>query len=235
MQQLANLLAAIGALLIVLQRKTSMLTRQVGLLGLAAVVILTAIRLSGTLAQSYNPARAFLQTMAVLAIALCWSLRALAGRPAWRQITVRVLAASSIAVLLTTAGGLAGAALNAGTAANLANSGGDYEQFYMTSPELAAASWLGKAARPGQLVYADRYGELRLFAMNGYRPGILSDITPLTLDQHAWVYASRANVADRVANSYLSNQSAAYAFPFGFLNANYNAVYTDGFSEVFHR
>jgi uncharacterized membrane protein len=234
-QQLANLLAAIGALLIVVRRKTPVLMRQVGLLGLAAVVILTAIRLSGSLAHFYNPARAFLQTMAVLAITLCWSLRGLAGRAAWRQITIRVLVAASIAGLLTTAGGLAGAALNAGTAANLANSGEDYEQFYMTSPELAAAGWLGRAALPGQLVYADRYAELRLFAVSGYRPGILSDITPQTLDQNAWVYASRANAADRVTQSYLSNQYAAYAFPLRFLNSNYNIVYTDGSSEVFHR
>jgi uncharacterized membrane protein len=234
-QQSANLLAAIGALLIVLRRKTPVLMRQVGLLGFGAVVILTSIRLSGSLAQFYNPARAFLQTMAVLAIALCWSLRGLAGRAAWRQITIRVLAGASIAVLLTTAGGMAGAALNAGTSANLANSGGDYKQFYMTPPELAAAGWLGRAAQPGQLVYADRYAQLRLFAISGYRPGVLSDITPQTLDQNAWVYASRVNVADRIGISYLSNQSAAYAFPFGFLDANYNTVYSDGSSEVFHR
>ena len=234
-QQLANLLAAVGALVIVVQRKTPVIARQVGLLGLAAVLILTAIRLSGTLAQSYNPQRAFLQTMTVLGIGLCWSLRLLAGRPRWRQIGVLVLAAASMAVLLVTAGGLSGAVLGSGAGTNLANSGGDYQQFSMTAPELASASWLGRAARPGQLVYADRYGELRLYAMNGYGPGILSDITPLTLDQHAWVYASSTNVVDGFTNSFLAGQSATYAFPFGFLRANYDTVYTDGTSEVFHR
>jgi len=234
-QQLANVLAAVGALLTVFSRKVSVIARQVGLLGLAAVLILTVVRFSGTLAESYNPERAFLQTMMVLAITLCWPLQALARRPKWRQTTVLALTAACVTVLHVTAGGLAGVVLGGGTATNLANSGGDYDQFYMTTPELASASWLGRSARPGQLVYADRYGQLRLFAMNGYRGGMLSDITPLTLDQHAWVYASRTNVTDRSARVLFNNQSVQYAFPFGFLGANYDTVFTDGSSEVFHR
>ena len=145
------------------------------------------------------------------------------------------IGAASLAILLASNSGLAAVALGGGTKTNLANSGLDYEQFDMTTPELASASWLIDAMRPGQLVYADNYGQLRIFAVAGYPPTLLTDITPLTIDQHAWVYATRTNVVDKQAASYFDNQGIFYAFPFSFLDANFDIVYTDGSSEVFHR
>ena len=71
--------------------------------------------------------------------------------------------------------------------------------------------------------------------MRGIRSGTLGDITPLTLDQHAWVYASQTNVVDGTARTVFGDDSATYAFPARFLELNYDTVYTDGTSEVFHR
>jgi hypothetical protein len=128
-----------------------------------------------------------------------------------------------------------GAALGGGTSANLANSGAAFEYFYTTTPEFAAAQWLGKFALPGQLIYADEYGQLPLVAATGIQRGLIVDLTPKTLDQHAWVYASRTNVLNGRAFAFYSEHIASYVFPADFLLANYNLVYTDGSSEVFHR
>lgn len=231
--QLVNVVAALGALFLALRRDSSALRRQVGLLGFATLAILLLVRLSATAAAAYNPDRAFLQALVVLGIGLCWVMEWLSGVTKWRQVTVVAVAAAAIAVLVASNSGLAGAALGGGTGTNLANSGGDYSFFDMSAPELAAASWLGKAAPPGQLIYADRYAQLRLLAMNGSRAGMLSDVTPLTLDQHAWIYADRTNVVERTGMAFFDNESASYAFPFPFLDANYNLVYSDGTSEVF--
>ena len=234
-QQLTNLLAAVGALLIMLRRKASVMAWQVALLALAALVMLTLIRLSGTLAQFYNPERAFLQMMVVLAVTLCWPMQELAGR--WRRLqpVIVAVAVGSLVVFFASAGGLLGALFNGGTATNLANSGTDYQLFYMTTPELAAATWVGKTAPASELIYADPYGQLRLLAENGYRRGVFGDITPLTIDQYAWIYASRTNIVDKTARASLGNDSTTYAFPIRFLDLNYDTVYTDGSSEVFHR
>ena len=233
--QLTNLLAAVGAILLMLWRRTAIIARQTGLLAFATLLILVVTRLSGTLNQLYGQERAFVQSMVVMAVALCWPLERLAGRRRWQETGMLAIAAASLALLLVSTSGLAGTVLGGGTATNLANSGQDYEQFDMTAPELASASWLIDAARPGQLIYADRYGQLRVFAVAGYPPGLVTDITPLTIDQHAWVYASRTNVINRRAASYFDNQVIFYAFPFQFLQANFDTVYTDGSSEVFHR
>jgi hypothetical protein len=233
-EQLANVVAAVGASLMVLRRKTSIITRQVGVLALVTTLLLTVIRFSGTLAAAYGQERAQLQGLVLLSITLCWAIRGLAG--GWRSRQARVLAvtAACLAVVLANTSYLVGAVLGGGTSASLANAGAAYEYFYTSTPELASAQWLGGAVRPGQLVYADEYGQLRLAAVTGLQDGLILDITPQTLNQHAWVYASRTNIIDTRGFALFNNHPVTYVFPVSFLNADYDLVYTDGSSEVFH-
>jgi uncharacterized membrane protein len=235
-EQLVNLVAALAALCLVLSKKSSVLARQVGLLGLGTLVLLAALRFSSTAAAAYNPERAFVQALVVLAVGLGWSFQTLA--PAGRRRRLIALVASSaavLAILIANSSGLVDAAFGSGTDTNMANSGADYNEFDMSTPELAAASWLSREAPPGQLIYADEYATLRLLAIMGNRPGMVPDITPLTINSQAWIYASRADVANRTAVSYFDGQYSYYAFPFGFLNANYDLAYTNGTSEVYYR
>src|SRR5262249_16951469 len=78
LQQLVNLVAAVGALCLVLRKKSSVLARQVGLLGLGTLALLAVLRLSGTAAAAYNPERAFVQALVVLAGGLGWAFNSLA-------------------------------------------------------------------------------------------------------------------------------------------------------------
>ena len=82
-------------------------------------------------------------------------------------------------------------------------------------------------------MYADRYGELRLNTQTSISRGLLNDITPQTLDQNAWVYASRVNIVDGQTRQLFDNHTVTYVFPVGFLDANFSVVYTNGSSEVF--
>ncbi|MGH3259205.1 MAG: hypothetical protein ACRDOU_28030 [Streptosporangiaceae bacterium] len=233
--QLAYLLAGLGTVLAALRRKTPPLARQLALLSAGSLVLLGLIRMSGTIANAYNQERAFVQAMAVVSVTMCWGLQ---GAAAWlrqRSAVLAIAATVALGVIFINVSGLANAVLGGGTATNLADSGEDFERFYMTAPELTAAAWLGQQVRPGQLVYADRYASLRLAAVNGMAQGVLADITPRTLNRHAWVYASQTNVIDRSARNEFENETVVYAFPIGFLEANFDTVYTDGFSEVFRR
>jgi uncharacterized membrane protein len=237
-QQICYLLGAVGALLMVVRRKASELTRQIGLLGLSTMIFLVLIRVSGTLAVAYNQDRALLQAMPILAIPVCWALQSLVGQRKRYGDRARVLAAGSLASLFIGSSGLLGIALGGGVATNLANSGEDYERFYMATPELAAAQWLGGKIRNGQLLYADRYAQLSLVAMTGIGSDsdtLIGDITPLTLSSHAWIFASQTNVVDGRARALFDNHTVTYTFPEQFLVTNYNLVYTNGSSEVFNR
>lgn len=234
-EQLANVLAALGAFLLVVRRDTTAIARQIGLLAIAATVLLTLIRLSGTLAAAYGQERAQLQGLVVLAITLCWTMQSLAGWHRVRTTLVPALGAVCLAVVALNTSYLANATLGGGVSANLTNSGAAYEDFYKSTPELAAAQWLGKTRKPGQLVYADEYAQLPLEAMTGIQDGLILDVTPETLNQHAWVYASRTNVTDGRAIGLFNNHLATYVFPSSFLENYYDRVYTDGSSEVFYR
>ena len=243
-QQLANLLGVIGALMMVFWRKTPVIARLIGVFSLATLLILSVVRLSGTLAQEYNPERAFLQASVVVAITLCWSIRVVTdylkrlkarGTRDRLQQFIFVSVAISLGVLLVGNSGLAGALLGGGTATNLANSGEDFERYDITSPELSPAIWLGQHASKNQLIYADRYAQLPLVAMIGLPRALLPDVTPETLDRHAWIYADTTNITDGRARVLFQGHFVTYVFPLAFLKANYDTVYTDGSSEVFHR
>jgi hypothetical protein len=255
-QQVIYLLAAVGALFLVLRRKVPLFGRQIGLLTLGTLFFLLTIRLSGTLATFYNSERALLQAMIFLDIPLFWCLQAFAGQrrtsagqreaPAdqgktsagqrkMRQAAALIAGAALIAVIFSASNGLTGAVLGGGTASNLANSGDDYNQFYRTVPELASASWLGAHVRKGELVYADEYGQLPLVSTTGIVSGLMLDVTPGTLSSQAWVYASRTNTLVGQGHASFKGHSVSYVFPARFLNGNYNLVYTNGSSEVFHR
>ena len=235
-EQLLNLLAGVCALILVLRRKAPVILRQIGLLGLAGMVILILTRLSGTIAQEYNPERAFLQMMLVLAVGICWLFQRMTER--WKRARPVILAvgAVSFGLFLAASSGLSGVAFGGGTPANLSDSGNDYQQFVKTTPDLAAAAWVNQAAPANQLIYADNYAKLLLNTVASNRPGIIDGITPETIDQHAWIYATSVNVIDDIVRSLSVNQLCdVYAFPRGFLMSNFNLVYTNGSSEVFHR
>ena len=106
----------------------------------------------------------------------------------------------------------------------------------MNSQDLAAASWVDQNAPIGQFIYADHYAQLRLDTVAGpNRPGVFDAITPQTLDQHAWVYATSVNLKYKTVRSLVGTDETSYAFPSRFLDSNYDVVYTNGTSEVFHR
>ena len=115
LQELANLLGAIGAVLMVLRRRASVITWQVGLLALAAVLMLTLIKLSATLADFYNWERALLQAQVVLSITLCWSMQLLAARRKRHHDHILTVAAASFTVMLICFSGLADVAIGQGT------------------------------------------------------------------------------------------------------------------------
>ena len=67
-QQGINALAVLSSLLFALRRKGGRLLRIMGTMGLASLFVLTASRLSGTLAADYNSSRLFLQCLFILAL-----------------------------------------------------------------------------------------------------------------------------------------------------------------------
>jgi hypothetical protein len=175
------------------------------------------------------------QALIPLAVALAWLVQRAARATRRLGPVVDVGVALALGVVLLNTSGLAGAALGR-PATNLGSSGEDYERYYTTRPELAAADWL-RTSRPVRsgVLYADRYGQLRLISQRVPTTGLLLDVTPGTLDRDAWIYASRVNVVDGRARGFVGSRYATYRFPSRFVEDHWNTVYANGTSEVFNR
>jgi uncharacterized membrane protein len=118
---------------------------------------------------------------------------------------------------------------------NFYNAGEHYNRFYVTAPEVAGAEWLASVQPAGALTYADLYGQLRLFGYGDVRGVMLTDVTPLTVDQASWVYGTRENVVEHIARANAAGQTIHYRWPADYLRSQLGVVYTNGTSEVFHR
>jgi hypothetical protein len=169
-----------------------------------------------------------------LAVVLAWTAQS-ATRWARRLGPLVVVAvAVALGVVAVTTSGLAGPALDR-PLTNLAGRGEDHERFYVTRPELASADWLRAARYRGGLLYTDRYGQLRVISQRVPTDGLLLDITPATLGQHAWIYASAVNTIEGRARGLTGDRYATYRFPSRFIADHWNTVYANGSSAVYHR
>ncbi|MEO3784330.1 hypothetical protein ABGB12_13425 [Actinocorallia sp. B10E7] len=243
-QQFGNLLGLLGALILVSKRNSPGAIRVIGLLSVPALTLLALFRLSGTFAASYNQGRAQLQAMILLAVPMFWLLHRLPGRlerfarsrdDQFLDRLIRTTAAGALLTIFLNTTGFVGTFFGGGTSTNLTSSGEDHDRFYIQGPELAGAEWMGSRVALKELVYADRYGALRLYAMTQIKDRLITDITPRTLHRTGWIYAGRSNTVDERTRSLVDNRLAVFNFPTAFVQSHYNLVYSNGYSGVYRR
>jgi uncharacterized membrane protein len=236
--QLMLIFGALGALVLTIRRRGPPLAREIGILALSLVGGLAVIRFSGTVAEAYNQTRALLQALILLTIPAAWSAQAIADAVRRRRHPRRLMpvlagvTALALALVFAYQTGLTALVSGGGTSLNVSQSGEDFERQYMTPAELAAASWASNQST-NQLLYADRYGQLRVALTSGR--AALTDLTPETIDRNAWIYGTRTNTVLGRARGQIGSTAALYQWPSGFLDAYFNPVYANGDSRVFHR
>jgi uncharacterized membrane protein len=235
-EQLANAVAALGVIALALRRRERrQSSAALGALGVATLGLLVAIRLSGTVAVAYNQQRLLLQSMALLAVAIGFAADWLARRLRVLGGAVYPLAGVALVALFLWSTGALTPLAGGGYPANLYDRGEAFERYSVSAPEAAAAAWLGDAAPKGAPIYADRYAQLRLIEFAGRGSSFLTAVTPATLDQHAYVFASRANLVDGRARDGVGLQYSSFRFPAGFLAAYYDRPYANDQTAVYRR
>ena len=235
--QLLLAFGVIGAIAMTLDRgrrdraRPNRSVRHVGVLALATVGVLALVRFSGTAAAAYNQQRALLQSLILLSLPAAWLAQRFVGRLRAAGPPVAIAMALGLSLLFAYQSGATSALTGGPTSLNLAQSGEDFEREYTTPAELAGARWASNESQRA-ILYADRYGQLRLFESTGRVA--LTELTPLTLDHYGWVYGTRTNTVLGRARGQVGNFASTYQWPRAFLNWHFNTVYTNGESEVFH-
>jgi uncharacterized membrane protein len=237
-QQSINGLAAIGVLVFAFRRRSHLLSRMLAALGLASLVVLVASRLSGTLAADYNSSRLFLQCLFILAILEAALIDAVVTRLVSLPRASLVLFGGLSLVLLIAFVGNSGldAPITGGyPPLILYNDGTDYPAYYATAQDKATVQWLAAAVPRKRVIYADYFGQLRLDQFTSLRKAVFNDVTPRTIDQHAWVFASTSNIVDHLTWGETNSGLVDFVFPASFLNEYYDVVYSTGSTSIFHR
>lgn len=235
LQQLMNVLLAAATLIVVLSRSTPARVRTVAAFAFAGLCFLLLIRLSGTVAQVYNQERVLVQALVPLGIAGGWLAMKISDERRWLARTMPVALAAWIGITLLFTSGFTSGAFSGGGRANVAPAGEDAERFVFTRHEVAAATWLAATRPDDELLYADRYGQLRMLSVRGGTDNYLTQITPGTLDREAWVYGSEANVIHGRTRDLRGQDFATWTFPEAFLDDHFNTVYANGRTKVFNR
>ena len=237
-QQLIDFLAVIAALVYAFRRRGDPLTRLIGAAGIASLFVLTASRLSGALAADYNSSRLFLQCLFILALLEAGFLELAAKRFKSRSWPGFALFGSFSLLLLVAFVGnthLTAPVTGANPPLILYNNGQDYAGFYPSTQEKATAQWLAAVVPPQRVIYADYFAELRLDQFSNLRNAVFNDVTPRTLDQHAWIFASTTNVVDHLTWGSTNSGIVDFVFPAPFVDTYFNVVYSTGSTEVLHR
>ncbi len=91
-----------------------------------------------------------------------------------------------------------------------------------------------QTGEPDSIVYTDRYGKLRLWVGSTIGGDSIIDVlTPRTLDQNAYVYASEANVRGGRGRGAIGPDYAVYRFPTRFLDATKSTIYSTGATRIY--
>jgi hypothetical protein len=202
---------------------------EVAILGLALLAFLAVIRVSGTVAGSYNADRAQLQAAIVLAVALGLAAEGIMKhlRLGWLALVAALLA------ILFNGIGETDVVSGGDPPVLLANAGTGYDYFVISDGELSAAAWLADQSDHRPLIYTDDYGVLRLPATPPDAPTPQTWLTPATLSLSAWVYTPAYAVLDNRAYGSIDGDNTTYRFPAAFLGAVDNVVYSDPTARVY--
>lgn len=237
--ELMLVFAVIGAVWLTFRRRrVSSLGNHLGVLAISTVGILALIRISATVASSYNQTRALAQSLLLLSLPAAWLGQMLfdrtrSARGARRTSSgIAGLLALTFPLMFACQSSLSAVLTGGGTLLNISQRGEDFQRQYMTAAELAGASWAAEMSQR-RLLYADPYGQLRLNATSG--AVALNQVTPRTLDRHAWLYGSHTNTVLGTARGEANSVTAVYAWPKSYLDAYYDTVFSDGDSKVYHR
>ena len=205
--------------------------RELALLGVVILAFVGAMRVSGVAAEAYNQERAQIHAAAVLSVGL--ATVAAWGLARRRRVTLGVLAVG-LMVVFASSSGLVALVGGGEMPANLMNRGDAAERFAVTDAEVATAEWLAAHRETDSIVYTDRYGKLRIWAGTSIGDNSIVDaLTPATLDEGAYVFASEANVRGGRARGAIGQDYAVYAFPRAFLDATKATVFSTGSTRIY--
>jgi uncharacterized membrane protein/GT2 family glycosyltransferase len=224
-------MGAAGALLWGVHRRFSQRRLELSLLVAAAPALFVLGHIMPQVAKFYNITRMNEHMLLLAALPAVLAFAWLFDR--YLAVLRKPVIAAALVTSFAIAAGLVAQLAGGNPAANLNNYGSDYQRFYPTDTDMAAARWLAGTRKDGEIVYADRYAALRLTSLTNVKQNFFSDVTPESISQPAYVYADRTNIVDDTAMASYNGKTVLYQFPRYFLDSHKDLLYSNGQAEIY--
>ena len=195
-------------------------------LGIASVILGLVVRVSSTLAPFYNPERAAIQIALVLIIPSAIGLQHLLLRGNISQLFFAVPTVFFFIIILLTSSSLDGY-LTGGDVTRISEAQTKYSPFIISNSERYASEWVSKNLPYPDFIQTDSRGFLAL--LQNQRTARLANLDPYSLSSRSYIYAANSNINGKIARSRL-----VYPFPFDFINAHYDVIYSSDRSRIYH-
>lgn len=204
-------------------------------LGIAFLILLAVLRLSGTVAAYYNPERGALNAAFVLLPLVALLIQNIANKRGIIRTTFFVLWQGAVTVSLSTALGVHIMLFGGSPPASIANFGEEYERLYILPAEYETAKWLGNLRVKDKLIYTDRYGFIALTSIDrSLFPFSSKIIIPQGVDQSGMVYASRTNLTRGRARGSVKATVISFKFPIHFYDSTRSVIYATESTRVYY-
>jgi hypothetical protein len=210
----------------------TMIGLSIGAIGLSSVV-----RFSFTAASFFNPERASLVTLIVLAIPLAWMIDSVVGWHKYLRWPAGLGAAGLSTILLASSSGFATLAFGGTLPAAITAHGESIERFGVSSAEVATGVWMQTNLNRSQdLIQTDRYGQL-ILESHPANYGLFPVLLPQLIDPRSFIYVSTSNLVDgrsRIATDKGLNLSV-YNTPIDLLNQHFYVFYSTDETRIYAR
>ena len=118
------------------------------------------------------------------------------------------------------------------------NRGSDYANYYVTSTDVAAGSWLSsqwESTKQKPLVFADQPAatRLRLVAPIALSQQVKPDVLPSTFVKGSYLFLDSANISTGGVVRVYGNQSIGLSIDYKYFDANLNRVYSTSNTAVY--
>lgn len=233
---LLQLLLLIGLIALALRaRSTRRVGRETFWLMAGSVGAVAFVAAVPGVSADYGVLRAFQQALLVVAPLLAVGLATCVQRLR-RSATGAMVAVTAIIGLVLTG---AAPAVVGGYYGQLSqsNAGQYYDLFYVDSPELSAAQWLGgtTAARPG-LQYVTANGIVTITRLNMFTPRSVivdGDLLPALLRKDHYVFLTPQTVLHGQATVFSDGDLLTYSYPVHRLDARLDLVYSTTGTRIY--
>lgn len=196
----------------------------------AAFIFLAATSFLPVLSVYYNFERLYQQTLLILSCTLIYGVLTITRS---KHFVAKPILLGLVIIYFLNYSGFSNQLVGGAANLNLNNFGEEYDRFYTTLPEVAAASWFVKYSNQSSAISLDRYALLKFSALTNKESGFLTDLAPGSIPQYGYVYESRANKDTLMARTSFRNSSLGYTFPAQFVNDYKDQVYSSGQSSIY--